>query len=95
MWDAGVKLISGNDAGVTMSGFDDFQLDLELLVEHIGMSAAQAIQTATLRAAEAIGSDEFGALLPGRRADVLVVRGNALDDIGALRNVQLVLNPAR
>jgi imidazolonepropionase-like amidohydrolase len=95
MWDAGVKLISGNDAGVTMSGFDDFQLDLEQLVEFIGLSAAEAIQSATMRAAEAIGSDEFGALLPGRRADVLVVRGNALDDIGALRNVQLVLKSGR
>ncbi len=38
--DSGVKFVSGNDAGVTMTGFDDFQLDLELLVEHIGFSAA-------------------------------------------------------
>jgi len=88
---SGVKFVSGNDAGVTMTGFDDFQLDLELLVEHIGMSSADAIVTATGRAAEAIGSEEFGTLQPGRRADVLAVHGNALDDIGALRKIMVVM----
>ncbi|HUG15655.1 MAG TPA: amidohydrolase family protein [Thermomicrobiales bacterium] len=89
--ESGVKFVSGNDAGMMMTGFDDFQLDLELLVEHVGMSSADAIVTATGRAAEAIGSDDFGVLQPGRRADVLAVRGNALDDIGALRNLRMVM----
>ncbi|MCO5176611.1 MAG: amidohydrolase family protein [Thermomicrobiales bacterium] len=91
LWETGVKFVSGNDAGVTMTRFDDFQLDLELLVEHVGASSAQAIRTGTSQAAEAIGSDEFGTLAPGKRADVLAVRGNAMDDIGALRNTLLVL----
>jgi imidazolonepropionase-like amidohydrolase len=89
--DSGVKFVSGNDAGVTMTGFDDFQLDLELLVEHIGFSAGDAIVTATSRAAEAIGAEEFGTLATGKRADVLIVRGDATDDIGALRDIQMVL----
>ncbi|HAX24067.1 MAG TPA: amidohydrolase [Chloroflexi bacterium] len=91
LWDTGVKFVSGNDAGVTMTRFDDFQLDLELLVEHVGASSAQAIRTGTSQAAEAIGSDDFGSLAPGKRADILAVRGNAMDDIGALRNILLVL----
>lgn len=91
LWESGVKFVSGNDAGVTMTGFDDFQLDLELLVEFIGFTPAQAIVTATGQAAEAIGSDEFGALQPGKRADVLIVRGDATYDIGALRQVQTVV----
>jgi imidazolonepropionase-like amidohydrolase len=91
LWDAGVSFVSGNDAGVSLSGFDDFQLDLELLVELVGLSAPEAIATATSKAAEAIGSSDFGVLAAGKRADVLAVRGNAIDDIGALRNVQLVL----
>jgi len=89
--DSGVKFISGNDAGVTMTGFDDFQLDLELLVEHIGFSPGDAIVTATSRAAEAIGTEEFGTLAAGKRADVLIVRGDATEDIGALRDIQMVL----
>jgi imidazolonepropionase-like amidohydrolase len=76
---------------MALTRFDDFQLDLELLVEHIGFTAAQAIRTATSQAAEAIGSDEFGTLEAGKRADVLAVRGNALNDIGALRNLQMVM----
>ena len=91
MWDSGVQFISGNDAGVPLSGFDDFQLDLEMLVEHIGVSNSDAILTATGKAAEALGTDDFGTLQPGKRADILAVQGDALHDIGALRNIQLVL----
>jgi imidazolonepropionase-like amidohydrolase len=88
---AGVTIVSGNDAGMGSVGFDDFQLDLELLVEHLGLTPVEAIQTATVHAAEAIGSDEFGSLAPGKRADVLAVRGDAAADIGALRHPLMVL----
>lgn len=88
--DSGVKFVSGNDAGMTFTGFDDFQLDLEMLVEHVGMSNGDAIKTATGSAAEAIGTEEFGTLEVGRRADILGVKGNAMHDIGALRNLLIV-----
>lgn len=91
LWQSGVVFVSGNDAGMALTGFDDFQLDLELLVEHIGMSAEQALQSATSKAAAAIGSDAFGVLAPGRRADVIAARGNPLDDISALRNLALIM----
>ena len=42
-------MISGNDAGVTLTSFDDFQLDLEMLVEYIGFSNEKAIATARER----------------------------------------------
>ena len=91
MYASGVKFVSGNDAGMTKTGFDDFQLDLELLVENIGISASEAIMTATGQAAEALGDVDFGILAPGKRADILGVRGNALDDIGALRDLLVVM----
>jgi imidazolonepropionase-like amidohydrolase len=47
--------------------------------------------TATGAAAEAIGSDAFGTLQPGRRADLLAVRGDAIADIGALRDILMVM----
>ncbi len=87
---AGVTIVSGNDAGMGSVGFDDFQLDLELLVEHLGLTPIEAIQTATVHAAEAIGSDDFGVLAAGKRADVLAVRGDAEANIGALRDPLLV-----
>lgn len=89
--DLGVKFVSGSDAGVTWTRFDDFQLDIEMLVEMIGLSNAEAIQSATSVAAEAIGTEEFGTLAPGKRADVLAVNGNALNDIGALRDINFVM----
>ncbi|MFN8513736.1 MAG: amidohydrolase family protein [Thermomicrobiales bacterium] len=92
---SGAQIISGNDAGVTLSGFDDFQLDLEMLVEYMGMSAGEAIVTATGKAAEAIGSSDFGTLGAGKRSDILVVRGDATSDIGALRNIALVLKSGK
>jgi imidazolonepropionase-like amidohydrolase len=88
--DSGVKFVSGNDAGMTFTGFDDFQLDIEMLVEYVGMSNSDAILTATGQAAEAIGTEEFGTLQVGRRADILGVRGNALHDVGALRDLLIV-----
>ncbi len=91
MSDLGIQFVSGNDAGVTLTGFDDFQLDLEMLVEYIGFTNEKAIATATSVAAEAIGTDEYGTLAEGKRADLLAVNGNALHDIGALRDIQLVI----
>jgi len=92
---SGVKWVSGNDAGMIRTGFDDFQLDLELMVEHVGLSSAQAIVTATGQAAEALGPVDFGTLAPGKRADVLAVRGDALADIGRLRDLLLVMKSGR
>jgi imidazolonepropionase-like amidohydrolase len=89
--DFGVKLVSGNDAGMPLTRFDDFQLDLEILVEKIGMLPTEAIHTATGQAAEAIGSREFGVLGPRKRADIIAVSGDASANIRALRNVVFVM----
>lgn len=89
--ESGVQIVSGSDAGMSFTGFDDFQLDIEHLVEFIGFSPAEAIVTATGRAAEAIGTDEFGVLAAGKRADILGVRGNATEQIERLRDIEIVL----
>lgn len=93
--ESGVQIVSGSDAGMSFTDFDDFQLDIEHLVEFVGFSPADAIVTATGRAAEAIGSDEFGVLAPGKRADILGVHGNALEQIEQLRDIALVLKSGR
>jgi imidazolonepropionase-like amidohydrolase len=93
--ESGVQIVSGSDAGMSFTEFDDFQLDLEHLVEFVGFSAEDAIVTATGRAAEAIGSDDFGVLASGKRADILGVNGNALEQIEQLRDIALVLKSGR
>jgi imidazolonepropionase-like amidohydrolase len=73
----------GTDSGVGPHGNN---LDeLRLLVE-CGMTPARALHAATLSAAELLGvADHLGAVQPGRRADLVVVDGDAYD-FGTLRD---------
>ena len=81
---AGVKVVPGTDAGGYVHG--DNAREIELLVER-GMSTMQAIQAATGWAAECVGlQTDIGTLTPGRYADLLVVDGDPVRDIGVLRD---------
>ncbi|UUU44474.1 metal-dependent hydrolase family protein [Streptomyces sp. NBC_00162] len=87
----GVRLLPGTDAGVSRAVFDDFVSSLEFF-EHIGLTPAEIIDLATTGAAQALGiSHDTGRLAAGYRADVLVVDGDPLSDLRALRSVRLVL----
>lgn len=86
---AGVKIAFGTDAGVSLHGrnADEF----ELLVKH-GLTPMQAIQAATVHAADLLGlSGTIGALTPGLAADLIAVQGDPLDDVTALKQVDWVL----
>ena len=57
-----------------------------------GATPMQALRFGTATAAELLGiSEELGTLKPGKKADLVAVTGNPLEDIGALRDVRLVL----
>ena len=92
---AGARLISGSDAGVTLTPFEDFAYNITALVERVGLTPHAAIQTATVTAAEALRRHDLGALAPGRAADLLAVRGNPLDNIHALFDVAAVVARGR
>lgn len=88
---AGVSFVAGTDSGWRFTRIDDLPLELELMHEG-GMSAMETLVAATGKAAAIIGiDDEVGALKPGLAADVLVTGANPLDDLGALRDVRLVM----
>ncbi len=81
---AGVKVAMGTDSGVVPHGQN--LRELGLMVE-CGMSPTQTFVATTRTAAELMGLDEeLGTLERGKRADVVVVEGDALDDIGSLGN---------
>jgi imidazolonepropionase-like amidohydrolase len=52
-----------------------------------GMTPPQAIVAATSRAAEFVGLSDRGTLAPGKRADLLVLDANPLDDIRNTRRI--------
>jgi len=84
---AGARIILGCDTGLEdhFFGYAE-QKELELMVD-AGMTPAQVITAATSRAAEYLGLADRGSLVPGKRADFLVLDGNPLDDIRNTRRI--------
>lgn len=67
-----------------------------LIGERGGIGAYEALRMVTDVAARAIGlGDEVGAVAPGRWADLLVVRGNPLESLRALLEVEAVYQGGR
>lgn len=65
--------------------------ELELLVRS-GFSAYEALRSATVVPAEYLGKgSEWGTLAPGRRADVVLVPANPLQDVRVLRRPEGVM----
>ena len=90
---AGVKMAFGTDAGVCPHGTNARQF--HYMVEN-GMTPMQAIQAATVNAAELIGHPElFGSITPGKSADIIAVPGNPLADVRQLEHVSFVMKEGR
>jgi imidazolonepropionase-like amidohydrolase len=86
---AGVKMIFGTDAGVYPHGTNAKQFSVMV---KWGMSPLQAIQAATVTAADALGrSKDVGAIEPGRYGDLIAVRGDPLADVSVLEHVDFVM----
>lgn len=86
---AGVRMAFGSDAGVYPHGDNGKQF--AYMVQY-GMTPMEAIQAATVNAAELIGwPADVGAIESGMYADIIAVRGNPLDDIRELEDVRFVM----
>ena len=86
---AGVRMAFGSDGGVYPHGDNGKQFSY--MVQY-GMTPLQAIQAATIHAAELIGwADKVGDIQPGRFADIIAVDGNPLDDVRVLEEVRFVM----
>ncbi len=90
LWQAGVRLTAGSDAGWRFTRFDNYWRELEEM-RACGMSPLEVIHAATGAAAEAAGrAQEFGTLRAGLSADLLLVEGNAAEDLASLQSVRSV-----
>jgi len=88
LYDAGVPIVAGSDTGLIGYGIDR---ELELYVA-AGLPPMAAIQTATLGAARAMRLDkDSGSVEVGKRADLILVEGDPLNNISDLRRVMKVV----
>ena len=86
---AGVKMVYGTDAGVYPHGDNAKQFAVMM---RYGAAPLQAIQTATLNAADALGQkDKVGVIKPGAFGDLVGVVGDPLENIRLLENPVFVM----
>lgn len=86
----GVKIAFGTDSDVYRHGVN--ANEFALMVEYGGLTPREALQTATVNAAELLGlADEIGTLAPGKSADIICLDGSPLEDIRATERVRFVM----
>jgi imidazolonepropionase-like amidohydrolase len=91
---AGVKIAYGTDIG-GYSWSKSEAKEFEYLVE-FGMTPLQALQTATIRAAELLGmQNRLGVVAPDAFADIIAVEGDPTKDVRVLANVKFVMRDGK
>lgn len=84
----GVPIAFGTDAGVYPHGENAGEL---LKYVEYGMESGRALQTATLYAADLLGTPDRGVLAEGMLADIIAVPGNPVSDISVTQDVRFVM----
>ncbi|HTW59792.1 MAG TPA: amidohydrolase family protein [Terriglobales bacterium] len=85
---AGIPIVAGTDQ--TVPGFS-LHREMELYVQ-AGFTPMEAIQAATIVSARAMGLDkESGTVEKGKRGDLILIKGDPLEDIHNTRNVEYVI----
>jgi imidazolonepropionase-like amidohydrolase len=90
----GVILATGTDNNGVMGDCNN-AVELELLVQ-AGLAPMEAIVAGTRNAARAIGLErEAGTIEPGKRADLVIVDGDPLEDISVLQETNAIVQVLR
>ncbi len=77
----------GGDYGFAWNPHGNYARELSFFVRYVGLTPLEVITCATKTGAEIVGrSDEFGTIAPGKLADILVVDGDALEDMSVLED---------
>ena len=88
---AGGAIVAGSDAAnqLLIPGYSLHE-EMSLLVA-AGLTPLEAITAATRRGAQLLRADSLGMLAPGKVADLVVLNGNPAGNIGATRNIAMVM----
>ena len=87
-FNAGVKIAFGTDAAVYPHGLNAHEFAVYV---QIGMTPLQAIQTATVNAADLLGWSKIGSIENGNFADIIAVNGDPLKDVTLLQDPVMVM----
>jgi imidazolonepropionase-like amidohydrolase len=82
-----MRIVVGDDYGVATLPHGDYADELAFYVKEIGIPPLDVIRWATRYGAETVGcADELGTIEVGKLADLLVVDGDPIADIGCLKD---------
>ena len=87
-FESGAKMAFGTDAGIYPHGKNARQF--KYMVEW-GMTPIEAIQASTINTAELFGLNNIGEIKESFDADLVAVKGNPLNDITLLENIDFVM----
>ena len=92
----GVRIVAATDTGYGPESTTRVAHELIELVEHVGMTPAEALRSATTVAAELFGlSERTGRIAEGMEADLIVVERNPLEDVSTVQDVLLVVSDGK
>jgi imidazolonepropionase-like amidohydrolase len=91
MLDLGLRYTLHSDAGVRWTPIDRLDLGLRAAVLELRLTPAEVLTAVTRTAAEALDLADRGMLTLGKRADLVVVEGNPLQDLACLAKVRGVM----
>lgn len=93
---AGVRLVFGTDTPFAFGNFHHSVMNEVRGLKEAGLSNQAILRMATSEAAGALGlSDRIGSVQVGKVADLVLLEGDPVDDIDAVRRVALVLKEGR
>ncbi len=96
LYQAGVTLLAGSDAGIFVNVPGLSLLDELELLQASGLPSADVLRAATVNPAQVMGrADSHGRVAAGFEADLLLLPGNPLEDLSVLRQPVAVISDGR
>lgn len=86
----GVNIVTGTDAGSSVTGADAY-FDELLFMHDVGMTPMQVIHASTRVAAECLDLPDRGVLAEGKKADLLILPNNPLENLHILKSDKMVM----
>jgi imidazolonepropionase-like amidohydrolase len=91
----GVLIAFGTDGGSPINPHENLEVECRCMVEG-GMTPMEVISSLTQKAAHLLQlGDKIGTLEVGKKADIIIIEGNPLENIGHLKNIRGVLKEGK